>query len=131
MAHDTKLTLQALKDLATASSAVTRDCSCAIDTCREWTRIPAEFPEQQMQTIGTLADDPYVEATFAEYHPHGTNAWSLDAPIAIRYYPYNRSAVLQCTVCSRCCLQYVEAGGYYVEKRIRALDPALIVDVPL
>jgi hypothetical protein len=38
--------------------------------------------------------------------------------------------VAQCTVCGRCALRYVEAGGYYVEPRIRALDPRLIVDVP-
>jgi hypothetical protein len=34
-------------------------------------------------------------------------------------------------VCGRVCLSYVEAGGYYVEPRIRALDPGLLVDAPL
>jgi hypothetical protein len=33
-------------------------------------------------------------------------------------------------VCGRACLKYVEAGGYYVEPRVRALDPELIVDPP-
>jgi hypothetical protein len=120
-----------LKMLADASGVVTRPCDCAIDSYREWTRMPAGFPEQQMRTLGTLVDDPYVEATFAEYHPAGTHYWSPDAPIAPRYFPANRCMVLQCSVCARCCLSYVEAGGYYVEKRVRALDPALLVDAPL
>jgi hypothetical protein len=124
------MTVDELKSLADASAAVTRPCACAIDTYREWTRVPADFPEESMRTVGTLVGDPYSEATFAEYHPHGTAYWSADAPIAPRHYPYNRAQVVQCTVCGRCALRYVEAGGYYVEPRIRALDPRLIVDVP-
>jgi hypothetical protein len=119
-----------LKSLADAAAAVTQPCACAIDTYREWTRVPVDFPESQMRTVGTLVDDPYGEPTFAEYHPHGTTNWSADAPIAPRHYPYNRAQVVQCAVCGRCALRYVEAGGYYVEPRIRALDPRLIVDVP-
>jgi hypothetical protein len=130
-AHDDKLDLDTLKALAAASNAVARPCACAIDSYREWTRMPVEFPEQQMRPVGTLVDDPYQEASFEEYHPAGTGYWSADAPIAPRYFPYNRCSVLQCTVCGRCCLHYVEAGGYYVEKRIRALIPELIVDAPL
>jgi hypothetical protein len=30
--------------------------------------------------------------------------------------------------CGRAFLRYTEYGGYYVEPRIRALDPALIVE---
>lgn len=128
MSADRTLQPDELMALARASQAVTVPCACAIDTYRAWTKVPVEFPEQQMRTVGTLVDDPYVEATFEEYHPHGTGYWSPDAPIALRHYPANRSTVLQCGVCGRCCLKYVEAGGYYVEPRIRALDAALIVD---
>ena len=124
------MTVDELKSLADASAAVTQPCACAIDTYREWTRVPVDFPESQMRTVGTLVDDPYNEATFAEYHPDGTTYWSADAPIAPRHYPYNRAQAMQCTACGRCALRYVEAGGYYVEPRIRALDPRLIVDVP-
>ena len=131
MAHDNKLNADELARLAAASRAVTLPCDCAIDSYREWTRIPPEFPEAHMRTVGTLVDDPYREAAWDEYHPAGTNYWSTDAPIAFRHFPYNRCAVWQCAVCGRCALHYVEAGGYYVEKRIRALDPALIVDAPL
>lgn len=125
-----KLTVDELKTLAEATAAVTQPCACAIDTYREWTRIPADFPAAQMQPVGTLVDDPYGEPTFAEYHPHGTTSWSPHAPIALRYYPYNRASVTRCAVCGRCALTYVEAGGYYVEPRIRALAPDLIVDAP-
>jgi len=125
-----KLTIDELTALAQVSAQVTRACDCGIDACREWTRTPVSFPQAQMQSVGTLAGDPYDEPTYAEYHPRGTNYWSADAPIALRHFPYNRCAVQQCTVCTRCCLAYVEAGGYYVEPRVRALDPALIVDQP-
>ena len=128
MAHDTKLNLEQLRALATASSAVTRPCTCALDSYREWTRVPAEFPEAQMRTVGTLVDDPYAEASWDEYHPDATSYWSPAAPIAVNYFPYNRCTVWQCAECGRCALHYVEAGGYYVEKRVRALDPSLIVD---
>jgi hypothetical protein len=131
MAADDILGYDGLMELAQSSSRVTRACACAIDSFREWSRVPVEFPQAQMRTVGTLQGDPYVEATYAEYHPQGTGYWSADAPIAPRYFPYNRCTVQQCTVCGRVCLSYVEAGGYYVEPRIRALDPGLLVDAPL
>ena len=131
MAHDDKLNLQQLTALAAASQAVSISCDCAIESLREWTRVPAEFPEQRMRTIGTLVDDPWQEAAWDEYHPQGSNYWSPGAPIALRYFPYNRCVIWQCAVCGRCALHYVEAGGYYVEKRIRALDAAPIIDPPL
>jgi hypothetical protein len=125
------LTFKELMDLARASDGVTRACACGIDGYREWTRIPADFPQAQMVTTGSLAGDPYLEATYAEYHPDGTGYWTPGAPIAPRFFPYNRCTVQQCTACGRACLTYVEAGGYYVEPRIRALDPALLVDAAL
>ena len=126
-----KLNVHELMQLARDSRAITRDCACAIENYREWTRIPADFPEQQLNIVGTLADDPYVEATYAEHHPAGTHYWSPDAPLALRHFPCNRCSVQQCGLCGRACLRYVEAGGYYVEPRVRALDPELIVDPPV
>jgi hypothetical protein len=130
MAPDHILHVDELRQLAEKSASVTQGCSCAIDTLREWTRTPLDFPQAQMRAAGTLLLDPYSEPTFAEYHPHDTSYWSPDAPIAPAWFPYNRCTVQQCTVCGRACLAYVEAGGYYVEPRIRSLDPKLIVDVP-
>nr|WP_296944570.1 hypothetical protein [uncultured Massilia sp.] len=130
MAPDHLISLDELKTLAAASGAVRQACACALDGYRGWARIPPDFPQAQMRTVGTLMADPYAEPTYAEYHPHGTNYWSPEAPIALRHFPYNRCAVQQCTVCGRAALTYVEAGGYYVEPRLRALDAALIVDMP-
>ncbi|MFK3740103.1 hypothetical protein [Massilia sp. TN1-12] len=129
MAHDHLLSSDDIMALARTSSAVARPCACRIDSFREWTRVPADFPQAQLRPAGTLVHDPYAEPTYAEYHPDGTSYWSPDAPIALRHFPYNRCTVQQCGVCQRACLTYVEAGGYYVEPRIRALDPRLIVDV--
>ncbi|MGJ7917005.1 hypothetical protein ACI48D_16215 [Massilia sp. LXY-6] len=131
MAEHQTMTFEELAELARSSSGVTRACPCALDSYREWTRVPADFPQAQMRTACTLTGDPYLEPTYAEYHPHGSAYWSADAPIAPRYFPYNRCTAQQCTVCGRSCLRYVEAGGYYVEPRIRALDPSLLVDAPL
>jgi hypothetical protein len=128
MTAENKLTFDDLVALARSSATVTCNCGCGIQALREWTRIPMDFPQAQMRRIGTLLEDPYLEPTHAEYHPDRTGYWSADAPIAPRYYPYNRCTVQRCTVCGRSCLSYVEAGGYYVEPRIRALDPALLVD---
>ena len=130
MADERKLAVDELMALAQASVAVAQECACGIAHYREWTRTPATFPQEQMGAVGTLAGDPYDEPTYAEYHPTGSNYWSPDAPIALRHFPYNRCAVQQCTVCGRCCLHYVEAGGYYVEPRVRALDPRYVVDQP-
>ena len=129
MTSDLQLNIDQLRALALASAQVTRDCACQIDSYREWTRIAPSFPQAQMHTVGTLAGDPYVEATYVEYHPDGSNYWSPQAPVAIRHFPYNRCTVLQCEVCGRGCLSYVEAGGYYVEPRVRALAGQQIVDV--
>jgi len=124
------LSIDELRALATVSDAVTQECGCAIASLHGWTRTPIDFPQEQMRNAGTLVVDPYAEPTYAEYHPHGSNYWSPEAPIAPQYFPYNRCTAQQCTVCGRCCLAYVEGGGYYVEPRVRALEPRRIVDVP-
>ena len=130
MTQERALNIEELTALAQASAQATGKCACEIESYLGWTRVPATFPQAQMRAAGTLAGDPYDEPTYTEYHPHGTNYWSPDAPIALQHFPYNRCAVQQCKQCQRACLTYVEAGGYYVEPRIRALDARHIVDVP-
>jgi hypothetical protein len=101
-----------LRALARQSAAITQACNCrAADSA-------------------TLVRDPYDEPTFAEYHPDGTRYASPDAPIALRYHPFNRCNVARCTQCARHYLRYVEAGGYFVDRRIRALDDAALVSDP-
>jgi hypothetical protein len=131
MAGDKKIGLDELLALARTSAAVDGPCACILDPHDEWSRIQASFPEQDMRPVGTLVDDPYVEASFAEFHPDGTRYWSAEAPIALRHYPYNRCTVVRCAQCGRAYLRYVEAGGYYAEPRVRALKPGLVVDAPV
>lgn len=128
MATEGVISYESLMTLARNSAAVTQECTCGLAACAGWERIEVSFPEKQMRVLGTLLEDPYDEPTFLEHHPAGTNYWSSDAPIAVRHFPYNRCTVWQCTVCGRCCLMYTEAGGYYVERRIRGLHPRVMVD---
>jgi hypothetical protein len=96
-----------------------------------WQALPLSLELERFEDIGTLLDDPYEEPTFAEFHPAGTHYNDADAPIAPRYYPFNRCTVARCTLCSRIYLRYNEAGGYFTELRIRALQPDLLVDAAL
>ena len=82
----------------------------------------------RFEGIGTLMDDPYDEPTFVEFHPDGTRYESADAPIVPAYYPYNRCTVARCLDCCRHYLRYNEAGGYFTELRIRALQPELLIN---
>jgi hypothetical protein len=126
-----KIEFKQLMDLALASSAVTVDCSCNQVPLLAWQALPMTLQLDRFEEVGTLVDDPYDEPTFAEYHPHGTRYDSADAPIAPRYYPCNISQVSRCQICGRHYLRYNEAGGYFTELRIRALQPGLLVDAPL
>lgn len=117
--------------LAARSEAVVAACSCATTPTDGWQTLPLSMPEAQLRLIGTLAVEPEEEATFAEYHPDGTRYWAADAPIAPRYFPYNRCTVWECTVCGRCYLRYTEGGGYFVDQRIRLLKASVLVDAAL
>jgi hypothetical protein len=122
-----------LKQLAEASAAVTAACSCHAAALLAWQQLPLtlELELDQFEEVATLVEDPFAEPTFAEYHPNGTRIDSDDAPIAPRYYPYNRSQVARCVNCGRHYLRYTEGGGYFTELRIRALRPQLLVDAVL
>ncbi len=120
-----------LREAAGASA----DTACAdCQTLRRpgWEALSSTFAEAGLTQIGTLrqtdADADATEPTLDEYHPAGTNYWSDNAPIAIDYHPCNRSDVWACKSCARVFLRYTEYGGYYIEQRIRAVDPALVVD---
>jgi hypothetical protein len=91
-----------------------------------WESVPGSFDLALLQLIGTLRVEDQPEV-WDEYHPHGTHSWSADAPIAIGYHPYNRCDIYQCVDCSRKYLRYGEYGGYYVDERIRPLNPKFIV----
>lgn len=126
-----KIDFALLTRLAQASAAVTTPCSCITVSLAAWEALPLTLERDSFEELGTLLDDPYDEPTFAEFHPAGTRYESVHAPIAPRYYPYNRCSVARCTRCGRHYLRYNEAGGYFTELRIRALQPDLLVDAAL
>ncbi|MBP1314898.1 hypothetical protein RJO15_18580 [Herbaspirillum huttiense F1] len=121
--------LAQLRALAADSAAITIDCNCRAADSSGWISLPLSLPETQLVDVATLIADPYDEPTFTEYHPQGTRYASPEAPIAPAWYPYNRCNIARCTQCARHYLRYMEAGGYFVDRRIRSLNaPALIVE---
>jgi hypothetical protein len=108
------------------------DCpACGSLACPGWEALPGSFDRATLRRVATLRQPDVDEPAYEEYHPAGTQAWSPTAPIAPKYFPYNRCDVARCTVCERAFLRYTEAGGYYVEERIRDLNPDLVVDAAL
>jgi hypothetical protein len=114
---------------AIASDQPAHVCSCALGSCAGWESL-AEYrwPQQQMTAVGTLRDVEQYEPSFEEYHPQGTRYDSPDAPVAVKFFPYNRCEVWHCSQCQRHLLRYTEFGGYNVDHRVRMLTPDKIVD---
>ncbi|HEX8604137.1 MAG TPA: hypothetical protein VF774_15935 [Pseudoduganella sp.] len=125
------LDFDALLTLAAQSDTIDLPCECVIHRADGWISRPATLDPAQLVAVGTLVADPFAEATFAEYHPDGTRYDSPDAPIAPRWYPYNRCEATHCRNCGRAYLRYTEAGGYFVDPRMRALRAGLLVDAAL
>jgi DNA-directed RNA polymerase subunit RPC12/RpoP len=113
--------------LSLATSSHKEACpDCQSLTCDGWESIPGGFETKALECIGTLRVEDSQEC-WEEYHPDGTDLWSKNAPIAIGFHPYNKSDVYQCKKCGSKYLRYLEAGGYYVDERIRKLDAKLII----
>ncbi|RXZ38205.1 hypothetical protein D9O50_01250 [Oxalobacteraceae bacterium CAVE-383] len=126
-----KLDFPQLAALARQSAGIDAACACSGVSLAGWESVPLSLDEASLEEVGTLFEDHFVEPPFEEYHPAGTRYDSPDAPIAPRYFPYNRCTVARCKVCGRHFLRYTEAGGYFVDRRIRLLDAALLVDAAL
>ncbi|MBT9550269.1 MAG: hypothetical protein IV088_05425 [Hydrogenophaga sp.] len=101
---------------------------CAPLVCPGWESVPTTFDTALLQRVGTLRREEVDEPTVVEHHPHGTHGWSIDAPIAPAFFPYNRCDVWTCKACARPFLRYTEYGGYYEDDRIRQVNAALIED---
>jgi hypothetical protein len=115
--------------LAAAVSAASTGCV----HCRElrapgWESVTGPLGAPQLEPVGTLRDPAIEEPTLDERHAPGTHYWHARAPIVPTMFPYNRCTVWRCPQCHRGFLQYTEAGGYYVDHRLRELDPTLIED---
>jgi hypothetical protein len=126
------LTAATLIDHARRAEAKAPDpCACTKTPLDGWQSQPLSLDETQFREIGTLVSEHDPEPTFAEYLPGKTSYWSADAPIAPLYFPYNRCGVWECLSCGRLYLRYTEGGGYFVDRRIRAVRLILIQDVAL
>jgi hypothetical protein len=114
--------------LLKAASAMPRHaCTCAVGPCMGWESLAEDrWPAGHMDKLGTLRDPELYEPTFEEFHPQGTRYDSPDAPVAAKYFPYNRCDVFSCAQCSRSLLRYTEFGGYYVDHRVRELRVQLL-----
>ena len=129
--NDAPLIVAALLEMARAAPREAGCVTCRALVCPGWEAMPGSFARDALERVGTLRDPAIDHPSVAEYHPHGTNAWSPDAPIAPAWFPYNRCEAWRCKTCARAFLRYTEYGGYYTEERIRELDVDLIDDVAL
>lgn len=103
-------------------------CTCSLRPCAGWESFTEDrWPVSQMRQLGSLRDPEVYEPTQEEYHPDGTRYASPDAPIAVKFFPCNVSDVYACNSCKKVVLRYTEFGGYYVDHRVRELDPDLVV----
>lgn len=101
------------------------DCACARLQCAGWESVVAPLAEPELNHLGTLRDPAVEEPTVAEWP--GSRFWAGDAPISTAHFPYNRCEVWACAACGRGFLQYTEHGGYYVDHRLRQIDPARVI----
>lgn len=109
-----------------AESPANAACRCGVGACAGWTSLTEErWPADQMQAVATLREPDLYEPTFEERHPNGTRYDSPAAPVAVRFFPYNRCELWRCGQCQRQLLRYTEFGGYYVDHRVRELAPDL------
>lgn len=99
---------------------------CAALQCPGWESVTAPLAAPLLQPVGTLRDPAIDEPTVLERHTPGSSFWHVRAPVAVGHFPYNRCSVWRCPVCRRGFVQYTEAGGYYVDHRLRQIDPALV-----
>ncbi|NWD07932.1 hypothetical protein [Pseudomonas gingeri] len=127
---DRLIDAQTLLDLAVKSSAITAECLCLQRNLEGWSSWPVGYREEAFVELGTLAKYPAEEAVIDEYHPEGTTYWSPSAPIAPLYYPYNQCTVWSCGACKRIYIRHNDDGAYHVERRIRFVRPALVIDAP-
>lgn len=117
-----------LRELASKRlEAEARGCKCTALQTASWESITDDRWPAGIQRAGTLRPSDVDEPTFEEFHPNGTRYGSADAPIAVPWFPFNRSDVYVCGRCRSVFLRYTEYGGYYVDHRVRLVDPGLVV----
>lgn len=133
--HPTDAAIQRLSHahvqaIAQAHGAQLHCATCASVVAPGWTSWPGGMPESAVKPLGALwlaGDD---EPTYEELRPNGVDAWSPEVPISLAHHPANRCEVWACINCQKPFLRYTEYGGYYVDKRVRELDPRRMVNAP-
>lgn len=129
--NDPSLPLLDSHQLMALSQSQPSQCACALKHCQGWESVSDDrWPVSQMQLKGSLRrplPEGQNEATFEEFHPSGTRYDSPEAPVAASFFPYNRCDVFSCSQCGCGVLKYTEYGGYYVDHRVRLLNPNLVV----
>ena len=119
-------TPEALRQLATKPHT---PCRCSLQHCAGWESVnEAVWPAAQTTHVATLRNPDVPDPSFEEHHPNGTRYESADAPVALKFFPYNRCDVHACSQCQQHVLRYTEFGGYYVDHRARRLNAELITD---
>lgn len=128
-----KLDSQSLKALCEPGLiGKAQPCSCALRPTAGWESFTEDrWPSDKMTALGTLRDPDIYEPTQQEHRPNGTRYDSPDAPVAIDFFPYNVCDAYGCASCHKVVLRYTEFGGYYVDHRVRTLNPALVVETSL
>lgn len=121
---ETLLTAADLRQLP-APDRTPAGCACARLVCPGWESIGQPLGAPLLRCLGTLRAPGDEEPTLDEWP--GSSYWSASTPIAPTYFPGNRCSVWACAACGRGFLQYTEFGGYYVDHRLRQIDPALVV----
>ena len=104
-------------------------CTCSAVQVTAWESITEERWPAGVLPVGSLRAPGDKEPTFEEFHPNGTRYGSPDAPVVLGWFPYNRCDVFACSRCHSVFLRYTEYGGYYVDHRVRMLDPGSIAIV--
>ncbi len=106
------------------------DCPCRELNAPGWESVTGPIKAPLLRPLGTLRDPDDAEPTVQELHRDGSRYESPHAPIAPGWFPYNRCDVWACVHCGRGFLQYTEFGGYYVDHRLREIDPARVLSGP-
>ena len=106
-------------------AATPAGCACARQVCPGWESVTAPLKEPLLRRLGSLRVPGDDEPTLDEVP--GSRYWAADAPVAPDFFPYNRCEVWACAGCGRGFLQYTEYGGYYVDHRLRQIDPTRVV----
>jgi hypothetical protein len=114
--------------LTTLPAPRAEPCPCNSATYISWESMADDrWPAALMEQVATLRDPDVEEPTFEEQHPNGTRYDSPDAPIALKFFPFNRCAMWHCTQCHRNLLRYTEYGGYYIDHRVRLFQSELLL----